>query len=142
MHYILCRSDRETHDLLLVSRLDPSVLTHDMTHSLLDILPNSEGMDAMMMMMKGYTSQRLTHQYSAELALVKGYTSCAPLDQVGRLLFHLNRVPCLLDRLELHEICFSWIPASATVSSQLRVILSACEELDVSQDLLKKLLSM
>lgn len=79
---------------------------------------------------------------SLELSLVREYTNCNSLDQAGRVLFHLNRIPQVAERLELHEICFSWLSAATGIASQLRVVQHACDELTSSQDLMKKLLAM
>ena len=77
-----------------------------------------------------------------ELALVRDYTTCNSLDQTGRVLFHLNRIPGVAERLELHEICFSWLSAATETASQLRVMQHACDELTTSQSLMKRLLAM
>lgn len=77
-----------------------------------------------------------------ELALVRGYTSCSNLDQAGRVIFHLNRIPRVAERLKLHEICFSWYSSAGEASSHLRVIQSACDELRASEGLMKRLMAM
>jgi hypothetical protein len=54
----------------------------------------------------------------------------------------LNRIPGVAERLELHEICFSWLSAATETASQLRVMQHACDELTSSQNLMKRLLAM
>ena len=74
--------------------------------------------------------------------MVRDYADCNSLDQTGRVLFHLNRIPGVAERLELHEICFSWLSAASETASQIRVVQHACDELNASQSLMKRLLAM
>lgn len=89
----------------IIIDLNPDVLTHDVTVSLTSILPTSDEANA-----------------------VKCHSDPSTLDQASRLFFHMCRIPHLATRLECHEIAFTWFPFLSSVHSQVRVVVSACEE--------------
>lgn len=89
----------------MIVKLDPEVLTADMIQSIKSILPTPD-----------------------ELTTVKTFTDPNQLDRASRLVYHLNRVPYLVTRLQCHEIPFSWFGFCNSVLMQLRVVQAACDE--------------
>ena len=77
-----------------------------------------------------------------EVAAVKPHTVPSLLDNASQLLFHFNRVPRILQRMECHEIAFSWANGANAAASQLGVLECACQEMGRSQDNLQQVLSM
>lgn len=73
---------------------------------------------------------------------VKPHKDPLLLDNASQLLFHFNRMPRITQRLECHEIAFSWANGANAAASQLGVIECACVELCKSQDKMQKLLSI
>lgn len=86
-------------------KLDPEVLTADMIQSIKSILPTAD-----------------------ELATVKTFTDPNQLDRASRLVYHLNRVPYFVTRLQCHEIPFSWFGFCNLILTKLRIVQAACDE--------------
>lgn len=64
------------------------------------------------------------------------------LDRASRLVFHLNTIPRLPQRLECHLLGFTW-PVNATASSgQVQAIQKAVHELQKDQRLMEKIFSI
>eukprot|EP01038_Epipyxis_sp_PR26KG_P007971 gene7971-10811_t len=103
----------------LIIELDPDRLTQELTSSIISILPTAE-----------------------ELVAIKSYTSSNNLDRASQLIFNFNRIPRLVQRMESHDIIFSWMNNANAVNGQIITIQRACEELKTSQKSVDKLLSI
>ena len=73
---------------------------------------------------------------------MKPHTDPKLLDNASQLLFHFNRMPRILQRMECHEIAFSWANGANAAASQLGIIECACTELGRSQEPMQQLLSI
>jgi len=103
----------------LIISLDPDVLTHEVTTTILRVLPSTD-----------------------ELNAVKNFSDPLRLDQASRFCFHLNRIPRLTQRLQCHEIAFSWHNTMATASMQLGILQSACDELHQAHKYMETVFAM
>ncbi len=120
---VLGKLRRDAEEVLqMIITLDPAVLTHEITLSLLSILPNQE-----------------------EITAIKQYTWAADrdrLDSASRLFLSLCRVPRLSVRMECHELAFSWFGFADDVANSLTVMGKAVEELEVSEGRLFRLCAL
>jgi hypothetical protein len=80
--------------------------------------------------------------YYIELTAAQNHKDPATLDNASQLVWQLNRIPRVVQRMECHEIAFSWPAAANSAASQLGVIECACQELGRSQENMRQLLSI
>jgi hypothetical protein len=80
--------------------------------------------------------------YCIELTAAQNHKDPATLDNASQLVWQLNRIPRVVQRMECHEIAFSWPAAANSAASQLGVIECACQELGRSQENMRQLLSI
>ena len=73
---------------------------------------------------------------------IKPHKDPSLLDNASQLLYHFNRLPRILQRMECHEIAFTWIHSANHTVSQLTILETACKEIANSQNSLQELLSM
>jgi hypothetical protein len=79
---------------------------------------------------------------NTELEAIKPHKNPALLDNASQLLFHFNRMPRILQRMECHEIAFSWAGSASAAASQIGVLECAVRELGKSQGDMQQLLSI
>eukprot|EP01036_Dinobryon_divergens_P026104 gene26104-34712_t len=117
---VMTKLKLEPEDVMqVIVKLDPEVLTADMIQSIKSILPTPD-----------------------ELTTVKTFTDPNQLDRASRLVYHLNRVPYLVTRLQCHEIPFSWFGFCNSVLMQLRVVQAACDELHKFEESMQNVLAI
>ena len=103
----------------LILDLDPEKLTLDLTRVIIGILPTTE-----------------------EYLFIKSYASFEQLDTPSRVVFHLNRIQRIEQRLDCHCTVFTWFDESAYLQGRLEIIRRAVEEVQVSKNTIKKLFSL
>ena len=103
----------------VVIELDPDVLNQEVTNTLLKVLPTIEETNAL-----------------------QNFSDPSKLDQASQFCYHLNRVPRVGSRLQCHEIAFSWHGAVSSVSTQLGILQSACDELNQAQQQMETVFAM
>lgn len=104
--------------LKMVVDLDPEVLGAEVSSMIYEILPTPE-----------------------ELIAVRSFSQVDLLDKASQLLFHFNRLPRILPRVECHQIVFTWGAQASIALSQLGVIEGACKELQRSQSDMQRILA-
>jgi hypothetical protein len=77
-----------------------------------------------------------------ELTAVQAFKTLDSLDNASRVIFHFNRIPRLLQRMECHEIAFRWMSDMNSTVAQIACISSAKDEVVSSQKVLQKIFSM
>lgn len=116
---LLGKLRKEPLDVLkMVVDLDPEVLGPEVSSMVYEILPTPE-----------------------ELIAVRSFSQVDLLDKASQLLFHFNRLPRILPRVECHQIVFTWDAQASIASSQLGIIEGACRELQRSQSDMKRILA-
>ena len=103
----------------IIIELDPDVLTHELTNTLLKILPTAEEANAL-----------------------HNFPDPSRLDEASQFCFYVNRIPRVNARLQCHEIAFSWYNAISSVSTQLGILQSACDELNQAQKHMESVFAM
>lgn len=103
----------------LIIELDVTALGHELTCSLVDILPTEE-----------------------ELTAVSAYSDPLLLDQASQMLFYFHRIPRLALRIDMHETAFSWDSRADAVGSKLSLLHRACEELNISHPYISRVMSI
>ena len=86
--------------------MDPAVLTHENTHTLINIAPTKE-----------------------ELATVTAHDDPNMLDKPDKLYLALSDIPRLDQRLKCHEVAFRWNNDADAAASQISIIVNAVKEL-------------
>ena len=103
----------------VVIELDPDVLNQEITNTLIKVLPTTE-----------------------EVKALQSFSNPSQLDQASQFCYCLNRIPRVSSRLQCHEIAFSWHGAISTVSTQLGILQSACDELNQAQQQMETVFAM
>jgi len=103
----------------IILELDPAVLTLEMTQSLLSILPTPE-----------------------EFTTVKEYPNPDQLDKASIFVYELAKVPHIQQRLQTHEIIFTWFGQVNHIQTQLTAFQNACDELSKAQKDMETILAI
>jgi hypothetical protein len=77
-----------------------------------------------------------------ELTAVKEFKDSSGLDNASKLIFELNRIPRLNQRMDCHEVAFLWGNNANTAAKDLNALLKACKEISDSKPALETIFSM
>lgn len=103
----------------MVIDLDVDVMTPELTQSIQTVLPNDE-----------------------ESVAIKQHTDPSLLDNASQLIFHLNRIPKVVIRVDCHETAFSWPGNANAAQSSLDVLQAAIDELKKADKPIARLMAL
>jgi hypothetical protein len=126
--------------------LEPGLVVRNLVHSpgvafRVVLTPLTSNLCHYVIVTHAFPSVPYAHYY-IELTAAQNHKDPATLDNASQLVWQLNRIPRVVQRMECHEIAFSWPAAANSAASQLGVIECACQELGRSQENMRQLLSI
>ena len=64
------------------------------------------------------------------------------LDNASKLIYHFNRIPRIAQRMECHELSFTWTTNADLVSNSIRTLVKSVGELNEAKGNFEKILSL